>query len=410
MKKPELLCPAGDSERLRYALAYGADAVYVAGKEFGMRTASDNFEAEELKKAVDLAHEKGRKLFVTVNTMPRNDEVERLPEYFAYLESIGVDAAIIADLGVLALCRKHAPHVAPHISTQANITHYLAARAWYEQGAQRVVLARELTLAEIAEIRAKTPKALEIETFVHGAMCMSYSGRCYISAYLTGRDANRGNCAQPCRWQYSLVEQKRPGQVMQVYEDETGSYLLNAKDLCMLHHIPQLVEAGIDSFKIEGRVKTAYYTAVTGAAYRRAIDLYCQDPAGYSLPDWLAQEADKVSHREYCTGFYFGGTGEQRVQDGGYLRTWDVCAMVDGVDTPQGAQVTQKNKFAPGDRLELVSPGKEPRAFTLETLLDEAGNPLESAPHPHQKLILPQLQGLTSLDFLRRQRQGEEEA
>ena len=403
MKKPELLSPAGDFERLRYALAYGADAVYLAGKDFGMRTASDNFGEEELQRAVEYAHARGKRVFVTVNTMPRNEEVERLPAFLQALERMGADAAILADLGALALCQKYAPHVAPHISTQANVTNYQAARAYHSLGARRIVLARELSLEEVAQIRDKTPPELELEVFVHGAMCMSYSGRCYLSAYLTGRDANRGNCAQPCRWKYSLVEQTRPGKVFPVYEGEEGAYVLNSKDLCMLENIPALIRAGVDSFKIEGRVKTAYYTAVTANAYRRAIDLYCQDPAGYQQPQWVADEVEKVSHREYSTGFFFG-PGQQRVQDGGYLRTWDICAMAQGKDAPQGALLTQKNKFAPGDRLELIDPNGPPRAFTLEKLLDETGQPIDSAPHPHQTVIVPQLRQLDPMALLRRAR------
>ena len=264
MRKPELLSPAGDFERLEYALAYGADACYLAGKDFGMRTAPGNFTGEELEKACKLAHSLGKRVYVTVNTMPRSEE-----------------AAIIADLGVLEMCKQYAPRLERHISTQANITNYQAAEAWHKLGAHRVVMARELSLQEVALIREKTPPELAIEVFVHGAMCMSYSGRCYLSAYLTGRDGNRGACAQPCRWQYSLVERQRPGQVMDVFEGEEGAYILNSKDLCMLDHIPELIEAGVDSFKIEGRAKTAYYTAITANAYRRAIDLYCENPVGY---------------------------------------------------------------------------------------------------------------------------------
>ncbi len=260
MKIPELLCPAGDFERLRYALAYGADAVYLAGKQFGMRAASGNFTEEELRQAASLAHSLGKRVFVAVNAMPRNDEMDRLPAYLEVVGQSGADAVIAADIGVMKLCQKYAPQTEIHISTQANITNYQAARAWHELGAKRAVLARELSLEEIACIRAKTPPELELEVFVHGAMCMSYSGRCYLSDYLTGRDANRGACAQPCRWQYSLVEQKRPGQPMDVVEGAEGSYLLNSKDLCMIDHIPALVQVGVDSLKIEGRMKTAYYT------------------------------------------------------------------------------------------------------------------------------------------------------
>lgn len=410
MKKPELLSPAGDFERMEYAVAYGADAVYLAGKGFGMRTASDNFDGAELEKAIRFCHEKGVRVFVTVNTMPREDEICRLPAFLEELEQFGADAAIIADLGVVKLCKKYAPHVEIHISTQANIVNSEAAGIYYEMGAKRVVLARELSLEEIMQIRAHTPKELELETFVHGAMCMSYSGRCYISAHLTGRDANRGACAQPCRWKYSLVEASRPDETFPVYEDEQGSYLLNSKDLCMIDHIPQLMEAGIDSFKIEGRVKTAYYTAAVTNAYRRAIDLYCRDPQHYDLTPWVRQEVDKVSHREYYTGFYFGDRDSQHPQDAGYLRTWDICAMYTGEETAQGAVFQQKNKFAPGDMLELLTPQGPPRPIRLEAILDEEGHSMESAPHAHQRLILPGVFEVPPYSMLRKKRENERAA
>ena len=378
MKIPELLCPAGDFERLRYALAYGADAVYLAGKQFGMRAASGNFTEEELRQAASLAHSLGKRVFVAVNAMPRNDEMDRLPAYLEVVGQSGADAVIAADIGVMKLCQKYAPQTEIHISTQANITNYQAARAWHELGAKRAVLARELSLEEIACIRAKTPPELELEVFVHGAMCMSYSGRCYLSDYLTGRDANRGACAQPCRWQYSLVEQKRPGQPMDVVEGAEGSYLLNSKDLCMIDHIPALVQVGVDSLKIEGRMKTAYYTAVVANAYRRALDLYQENPADYSLPDWVRQEVEK-----------------------------DLCAMALGERSAWGPLFSQRNKFSLGDELELVDPEGPPQAFTLESLLDQEGNPMESAPHPCQTVVLPQLKRVHPQALLRRRKPEE---
>ena len=407
MKIPELLCPAGDFERLRYALAYGADAVYLAGKQFGMRAASGNFTEEELRQAASLAHSLGKRVFVAVNAMPRNDEMDRLPAYLEVVGQSGADAVIAADIGVMKLCQKYAPQTEIHISTQANITNYQAARAWHELGAKRAVLARELSLEEIACIRAKTPPELELEVFVHGAMCMSYSGRCYLSDYLTGRDANRGACAQPCRWQYSLVEQKRPGQPMADVEGAEGSYLLNSKYLCMIDHIPALVQVGVDSLKIEGRMKTAYYTAVVANAYRRALDLYQENPADYSLPDWVRQEVEKTSHREYYTGFFFGRQDGQHREDGGYQRPWDLCAMALGERSAWGPLFSQRNKFSLGDELELVDPEGPPQAFTLESLLDQEGNPMESAPHPCQTVVLPQLKRVHPQALLRRRKPEE---
>lgn len=388
IKKPEILSPAGDMERLRFAVSYGADAVYLAGTSFGMRTASDNFDEKQMREAMEFCHARGVRAFVTVNTMPRNGELADMPEYFRMLEDIGADGAIIADIGVLLACKKYAPHVETHISTQANIVNYEAARAYHEMGASRVVLARELSLMEIAEIRAKTPATLEIEAFVHGAMCMSYSGRCYISDYLTGRDANRGACAQPCRWEYSLVERNRPNEKMDVYEDKTGSYLLNSKDLCMIDHIPELIQAGINSFKIEGRVKTAYYTALVTNAYRRAVDLYAENPAEYGLPEWIRDEVYKVSHREYATGFYFGEGNLQRPEDSGYMRSWEVCGMFDGERAHGGEILTQKNKFAASDELEIITPNGKPIKLETDAIFDEFGEKIESAPHAHQKVII----------------------
>ena len=302
-KTIELLSPAGDMERLRMSLAYGADAVYLAGPDFGMRSFAGNFTPEELRQAVELCHSRGVAVHVTCNTMPRNDEAARLPEWLEFLQAAGVDAAILADVGVLSLLKKHAPGVKAHISTQASVSNYQAAAAWYELGASRVILARELSLDEIREIRAKAPPALELEAFVHGAMCVSYSGRCLLSNYMTGRDANRGACAQPCRYQYALVEEQRPGEYFPIGEDAGGAFILNSRDMCMIDHVPELMDAGLDSLKIEGRAKSAYYAAIVTAAYRHAIDAV---QAGEPLaPVWRA-EVDKVSHRPYSTGFYYG--------------------------------------------------------------------------------------------------------
>nr|WP_300170653.1 U32 family peptidase [uncultured Flavonifractor sp.] len=385
-KKIELLSPAGDMERLKMSLAYGADAVYLAGSDFGMRAFAGNFTPDEMKQAVELCHGKGVSIHVTCNTMPRNDEVARLPEWLEYLQDLGVDAAIVADVGVLSLLKKHAPRVKAHISTQASISNYQAARAWYELGASRVILARELSLAEIREIRAKAPKELEIEAFVHGAMCVSYSGRCLLSNYMTGRDANRGACAQPCRYKYALVEEKRPGEYFPIGEDEGGAFIMNSRDMCMIDHIPELIEAGLDSLKIEGRAKSAYYAAVVTAAYRHAIDAAA---AGQPLdPVWRA-EIDKVSHRPYSTGFYFGQPG-QYTGDARYIREWQVVAIVTACDSSGMATLSLRNKFAVGDPLELVGPDVAATPFTASAMEDENGWPL-TEPRTPQMVFRMQL-------------------
>ena len=385
-KKIELLSPAGDMERLKMSLAYGADAVYLAGSDFGMRAFAGNFTPDEMKQAVELCHSKGVSIHVTCNTMPRNDEVARLPEWLEYLQDLGVDAAIVADVGVLSLLKKHASRVKAHISTQASISNYQAARAWYELGASRVILARELSLDEIREIRAKAPKELEIEAFVHGAMCVSYSGRCLLSNYMTGRDANRGACAQPCRYKYALVEEKRPGEYFPIGEDEGGAFIMNSRDMCMIDHIPKLMEAGLDSLKIEGRAKSAYYAAVVTAAYRHAIDAAA---AGQPLdPVWRA-EIDKVSHRPYSTGFYFGQPG-QHTGDARYIREWQVVAIVTACDSSGMATLSLRNKFAVGDPLELVGPDVAATPFTAPTMEDENGWPL-TEPRTPQMVFRMQL-------------------
>lgn len=369
MRNIELLSPCGDFERLKLALKFGADAVYLAGEMFGMRTNPSNFSADELKKAVELAHSLGKKVYLTCNTLPRNEEIEKLPEFLKYAQDIGIDAFIIADIGVMALAKKYAPNVDIHMSTQVGIVNYQTANALYEMGARRIVTARELSLDEIKTIRDKTPNDLEIEVFVHGAMCMSFSGRCILSDYMTHRDANRGDCAQPCRWKYHLVEETRPGQYFPINEEKNGTYIFNSRDLCMIEHIPELVNAGIDSFKIEGRAKSEYYTAIVTYAYRNAIDEYLKNPTDdFKLSQWILDEMEKMSHREYTTGFNFGPIENGQVTDtGGYIRNWDVCALFR--DYSNGRLiVSQRNRFFEGDELEVVEPGKKPYKLVVEDL------------------------------------------
>lgn len=369
MRNIELLSPCGDFERLKLALKFGADAVYLAGEMFGMRTNPSNFSADELKKAVELAHSLGKKVYLTCNTLPRNEEIEKLPEFLKYAQDIGIDAFIIADIGVMALAKKYAPNVDIHMSTQVGIVNYQTANAFYEMGAKRIVTARELSLDEIKTIRDKTPNDLEIEVFVHGAMCMSFSGRCILSDYMTHRDANRGDCAQPCRWKYHLVEETRPGQYFPINEEKNGTYIFNSRDLCMIEHIPELVDAGVDSFKIEGRAKSEYYTAIVTYAYRNAIDEYLKNPTDDFKPSqWILDEMEKMSHREYTTGFNFGPIENGQVTDtGGYIRNWDVCALYK--DYSNGRLiVSQRNRFFEGDELEVVEPGKKPYKLVVEDL------------------------------------------
>ena len=398
-KKIELLAPAGDMERLEMAVAYGADAVYLAGTTFGMRSFAGNFTPEELKRAVALCHKKGVRVHVTCNTMPRNDEVARLPEWLTYLDQVGVDAVILADVGVMALAGKYAPHVQRHISTQASIVNYETARAWHDLGADRVILARELSLDEIRKIRAKTPPELELEAFAHGAMCVSYSGRCLLSNYMTGRDSNRGACAQPCRYKYALMEEKRPGEYFPVYEDEKGTYIMNSRDMCTIDHVAELIDAGLDSLKLEGRAKSAYYAAIVTGAYRHAIDAAL---AGQPLDPVWRDEVEHISHRHYSTGFYFGQPG-QFTQDSRYIRDWQIVAKVRSC-TPDGrAVLTLNNKFSVGDQLELVGPGLRPRPVTVKALWDEDGQSLDQVRKPQMVFQLDLPCQAPPLSLLRRQ-------
>lgn len=396
-KRLELLSPAGDWERLEMALAYGADAVYLAGDTFGMRAFAGNFSQEDLPRAAALCREKGADLHVTCNTMPRNQEVAALPAWLELLEGSGVTAVILADVGVLALAKRYAPSVKIHVSTQASVSNYQAARAWHDLGADRVILARELSLSEIAEIRAKTPKDLELEAFAHGAMCVSYSGRCLLSNYMTGRDANRGACAQPCRYQYALMEEKRPGEYFPVYEDEKGTYILNSRDMCMIDHIPDLLAAGVDSVKIEGRAKSAYYAAIVTGAYRHGIDAAL---AGVPLDPVWRDEVEKVSHRHYSTGFFYGQPG-QFTQDARYIRDWQVLAVVQSC-TPQGlATASLRNKFAQGDPIELVGPDLRPVAFQAPLMADAEGEALPEPRHPQMTFQIQLPCYAPPLSFLR---------
>lgn len=384
MRKLELLAPAGDMERLTMAIAYGADAVYLAGERFGMRTFAGNFDDEAFLNAVALCKANGVDLHVTCNTMPRNEEVAALPQWLEFLEEAGVSAVILADVGVLGMVKKYAPSLKIHISTQASVVNYAAASAWYDLGASRVILARELNLREIEGIRTRAPKDLELEVFVHGAMCVSYSGRCLLSNYMTGRDANRGACAQPCRYEYALVEEKRPGEYFPILEDNKGTYIMNSRDLCMIDHLSDLIDVGIDSLKIEGRAKSAYYTAVITGAYRHAIDAA---RTGEPLEAVWRNEVEKVSHRHYSTGFFYGEPG-QYTENSRYVRNWQVVAVVESC-TPEGlATLSLRNKFAQGDLVELIGPDLKPIAFPAPLMATMEGEPLEEPRHPQMRFLM----------------------
>ncbi len=393
----ELLSPAGNFEKLKAALLYGADAVYVGGKRFGMRSAADNFTPEELFEAARYVHERGKKIYLTLNTMPHSDEYAELERFLNEIKNAGIDAFIVADLGVIALLKQIIPTAEIHISTQAGIVSAQAALAYAALGARRVVLARELTFSEIKKIRAALPPEVEIEAFVHGSMCVSYSGRCMLSHHLTGRDANRGACTQPCRWNYTIVEEKRPDMPLPIEQTEEGTFIMSSKDMCTVSLIPELIEAGIDSFKIEGRMKSAYYTAVVTNAYRMAIDAYTQNGAEYTFDERLLRELESVSHRDYCTGYYLDdpAAAPQLASSTGYIREKAYFATcIDGVECPENvAELTengrvfafmQKNKVCVGDAAEIISPCRVGEAFVVGELYSENGEVLECAPHPSQ--------------------------
>ena len=398
MRKLELLSPAGDMERLKMAVLYGADAVYLAGTSFGMRSFAGNFSPEELPQAVRYAHDHGVKCHVTVNTMPRNDEIAQLPAYLEQLDSAGVDALIVADLGAFMLAGKYAPHCERHISTQQSIANYACAQSWFDLGAARVVLARECSLDEIRTIRQKVDPKLEIETFGHGAMCVSYSGRCLLSNYMTGRDSNRGACAQPCRYQYALMEEKRPGEYFPVFEDEKGTYILNSRDMCTIDHLKDLMDAGIDCIKIEGRAKSAYYAAIVTGAYRHCID---DVAAGREIDPIWRDEVEHVSHRIYSTGFYYGQPG-QYVENSRYIRQWQIVARVEECSEDGLALCSLNNKFSAGDALEVVGPDLRPFAVTAQGMRDADGMPLDEVRTPQSRFTLQLPKAVPPMSLLRR--------
>lgn len=395
--KIELLAPAGDFERLEMALHYGADAVYLAGTQFGMRASAGNFTFPELSKATKLAHANGTAVHMTCNTLPREDELAQLPEFLEQAQDAGVDAFIIADLGVMAAAKKYAPKVSRHVSTQLGVINSATANVLFDMGADRVVLARETPMEDIRKIRANTPKELEIEAFVHGAMCVSFSGRCLLSNYLTGRDANRGACAQPCRWKYHLVEEKRPGEYFEISEDK-GTHIMNSRDMCMIEHIPELIDAGVTSFKIEGRMKSAYYAAAVTNAYRHAIDYAMK---GEALPQVWIDELNKVSHRPYCTGFYYGDPG-QHFAEASYFSDAYVCAVVENCADDGFAELTQRNRFCVGDMVELLTNEGEPISFAVTELWDENGEAITATPHAMMKFKMRLPVNCSALSILRR--------
>ena len=395
--KIELLAPAGDFERLEMALHYGADAVYLAGTQFGMRASAGNFTFPELSKATKLAHANGTAVHMTCNTLPREDELAQLPEFLEQAQDAGVDAFIIADLGVMAAAKKYAPKVSRHVSTQLGVINRATANVLFDMGADRVVLARETPMEDIRKIRANTPKELEIEAFVHGAMCVSFSGRCLLSNYLTGRDANRGACAQPCRWKYHLVEEKRPGEYFEISEDK-GTHIMNSRDMCMIEHIPELIDAGVTSFKIEGRMKSAYYAAAVTNAYRHAIDYALK---GEALPKVWIDELNKVSHRPYCTGFYYGDPG-QHFAEASYFSDAYVCAVVENCADDGFAELTQRNRFCVGDMVELLTNEGEPISFAVTELWDENGEAITATPHAMMKFKMRLPVNCSALSILRR--------
>ncbi|MEE1362651.1 MAG: U32 family peptidase [Selenomonadaceae bacterium] len=403
MKKPELLAPAGNMEKLKMALLYGADAVYLGGKSFGLRAFGGNFSHEELKEAVEFAHNLGKKVYVTVNIFPHNIDVEALPDYLAYLNEIRVDALLVADLGVFTLAKQYAPDIELHISTQANNTNYVTVNAWKDMGATRVVMARELSLQELKTIREKCD--VELEMFVHGAMCISYSGRCLLSAYMTGRDANRGACAQSCRWKYNLVEENRPGEYFNIEEDERGTYIMNSRDMCLMPHLPEIIETGIDSLKIEGRMKSVHYAASVVKAYRMAIDSYFEDPENFSIKQEWVEELDKVSHRAYTTGFFLHKTTseDQIYSSSSYTQTSDFVGLVKEYDAETGfAVVEQRNNMKIGQEIEVFQPNLPTYRQVISEMYNDKGEAIDVAPHAQQIIKMKMVQPVEPYTILRR--------
>ena len=406
MRKPELLVPASSLEVLKIAVIFGADAVYIGGEAFGLRAKAKNFSMEDMKEGIAFAHEHGVKVYVTANILAHNEDLEGVREYFQELKEIRPDALIISDPGVFMIAKEVCPEIERHVSTQANNTNYGTYQFWYQQGAKRVVSARELSLKEIKEIRANIPDDLEIETFIHGAMCISYSGRCLLSNYFTGRDANQGACTHPCRWKYAVVEEKRPGEYLPVYENERGTYIFNSKDLCMIEHIDDIMESGIDSLKIEGRMKTALYVATVARTYRKAIDDYLESPEKYRANmEWYQEQISNCTYRQFTTGFFYGKPDEntQIYDSNTYVKEYTYLGYIEEV-TEQGlGRITQRNKFSVGETIEVMKPNGENVEVTVQRILDEDGNSVESAPHPQQRLYVDLGIELCQYDLLRRQ-------
>ena len=404
-KKMELLAPAGDLEKLKIAVLYGADAVYIGGEAYGLRAKAKNFDIDTMAEGVKFAHDHGVKVYVTANIFAHNPDFEGMADYFKAVEAIGVDALIISDLGVFSVAKEAVPNMEIHVSTQANNTNYKSAQMWYKLGAQRVVVARELSMKEIRQIRDSIPEDMEIEAFVHGAMCISYSGRCLLSNYFTGRDANQGACTHPCRWKYSIVEETRPNEYMPVYENERGTYIFNSKDLCMIEHIPDLFDAGIDSFKIEGRMKTALYVATVARTYRKAIDDYKKSPELYqqNMP-WYLDQISNCTYRQFTTGFFYGKpSDEAQIYDNNtYLKEYTYLGIVGGTNEEGLYRIEQRNKFSVGEQIEVMKPDGENIEVTVKRIVDEEGNDMESAPHPKQVLYIDLGHPLEMYDVLRR--------
>lgn len=405
MKIPELLAPAGNLEKLKIAIEYGADAVYIGGKQFGLRAFADNFGIDEIEEAVEYAHARNKKIYITMNIFAHNKDFKGMEEYIQAIDTAGVDAVILSDPGILDLVKKTAPNMEVHLSTQANTTNWKSVLFWHRQGIDRIILARELSLREIREIRDNTPEELELEAFVHGAMCMSYSGRCMLSNYFVGRDANRGACAQPCRWKYHLVEEQRPGEYLPIFEDDRGTYILNSNDLCMIEHMPDLINTGLNSLKIEGRMKSSYYVATVIQAYRNELDRYGKDPQGYKFHIDSIKELKKASHRPFSTGFYFNkpSAEDHRYDNSQYMRGYDFIGMViDYIENKGLALVEQRNHFKVGDEIEIMRPGEPYVNYVVESILDEDRQEIDSAPHPQQLVYIPIDIPLSQYSLLRR--------
>lgn len=407
MKKPELLAPAGDLEKLKMAIIYGADAVYLGGEEFGLRKASKNFKLEEIEEGIEFAHNRGKKIYITMNIVPHDDDLKGLEEYAKKIYDINADGVIVSDPGIYSIINRTVPNLPIHLSTQASITNYETIMFWYNLGVRRIVLARELSFKEIENITNKIPNDLEIEAFVHGAMCISYSGRCLLSNYMTGRDANKGDCSHPCRWKYNLVEEKRPGEYFPIYEDEKGTFIFNSKDLCMIEYIPELISSGINSFKIEGRVKSSYYVATVIRSYRMAIDEYFKDPENYMFKKQWIDEIKKASHRDFTTGFYFDKPTEkgQVYRSSSYIRNYDYIGLVlDYDEDTEIATIEQRNRMFVGDKIEIFGPDKEHFTQTIKKIWDEEGEEISVAPHPQQIIKMQMDSKVEAWNMLRKLR------